>query len=206
MTYPTHSHFPHQRGVTLIESLVAIIIMALGILGILGMQMRTLNNTQTSLYRTQAIRLIEDLSERMATNPNALLNLSNYVSDWDDDVAADKNCSSVTCTNSEIAAYDLEQWKTAVQDNLPTGQANIFLAPGETVNANRRQLGVMIAWRENELAQDDDYKDPINAASGSGQNASCPADHSCHLQYITVIARCAPYFAGTNTQLFCPGS
>lgn len=67
----------YQQGITLLESLIAIIVIALGVLGILGMQMRTLNNTQNSLYRTQAIRLIDDLSERIAANPNALLNIEN---------------------------------------------------------------------------------------------------------------------------------
>lgn len=201
-----HYTVTNQHGFSLIESLVAIVIMALGILGILGMQMRTLNNTQTSLYRSQAIRLIEDFSERMSTAPNALLNLKNYASAWDADVVAGKNCSSAACNNSEIAAYDLAQWKTSVHDSLPAGQANIFLAPGETVDANRRQIGVMIAWRENEASQADNYKAPINAATDGGNNVSCPDEHTCHLQYITVTARCAPYFAGSSTQLFCPGS
>ena len=55
----------HQRGIALIESLVAIVITALGILGILGVQMRTLADTSTTVRRAQAIRLIEDLGERM---------------------------------------------------------------------------------------------------------------------------------------------
>ena len=58
-----------QRGITLIESLVAIVIMALGILGILGVQMRTLADTQTGVRRAQAVRLIEDLSERIQVSP-----------------------------------------------------------------------------------------------------------------------------------------
>jgi type IV pilus assembly protein PilV len=68
-----------QLGITLLESLIAIVVAALGILGILGVQMRTLTDTQTSM-RTQAIRLIEDLSERMKVNPNALLSIGDYTS------------------------------------------------------------------------------------------------------------------------------
>ena len=65
-----HAHL-RQRGFSLIESLVAVVVMALGILGILGVQMRTLADTQTGVRRAQAIRLIEDLSERIKLNPNA---------------------------------------------------------------------------------------------------------------------------------------
>ena len=64
--------FRRQRGVTLLESMIAIVLVALGVLGILGVQLRTLSDTQTAVRRAQAIRLIEDLSERMKANPAAL--------------------------------------------------------------------------------------------------------------------------------------
>lgn len=52
MTYlaPPHT-VTRQRGITLIESLVAIVVAALGILGIVGVQMRTLTDTRTSVSR-----------------------------------------------------------------------------------------------------------------------------------------------------------
>ena len=71
----TNTLHKRQRGITLIESMVALVIAALGILGILGVQMRTLSDTSTAVRRAQAIRLIEDLSERMRVNPNAMANL-----------------------------------------------------------------------------------------------------------------------------------
>ena len=77
-----HAVSRRQRGITLIESLVAIVVAALGILGIVGVQMRTLADTSTSLRRAQAIRLIEDLGERMRTNPSALANLNTYVANF----------------------------------------------------------------------------------------------------------------------------
>ena len=69
MTIMTTTMQKHQRGITLIESMVALVIAALGILGILGVQMRTLSDTSTTVRRAQAIRLIEDLGERMRANP-----------------------------------------------------------------------------------------------------------------------------------------
>lgn len=209
-----------QRGITLLESLVAIVVAALGILGILGVQMRTLTDTQSSVRRAQAIRLIEDLGERMKVNPNALGNLNTYASSWTatpPTAAAAKNCASATCSHGELAAYDLAEWRRTVERTLPLGNANIFLAPGEgdaanpNPNPNRRQLGVMIRWRENErdITDADDrakYIDAINTGTGGGAAATCPANRTCHLQYIPVAARCAPYFAGASVQYFCPGS
>lgn len=208
---PSRVH--RQQGVTLLESLIAILVSALGILGILGVQMRTLADTQTSVRRGQAIRLIEDLGERMRVNPNALISINSYISGYTPQAAnennATTNCQSSACTPSQQAEYDLQQWKAAVQQNLPAGQASIFLAPGETVNANRRQVGVMIAWRENERA--DTKTDAIDASqvrnsdgsfsAGTDDANACPDGFTCHLQYLPVAARCAPY--GSSGTSYC---
>jgi type IV pilus assembly protein PilV len=211
MTPLLHQH-PHQRGITLIESLVAIVIAALGILGILGVQMRTLTDTQTAVRRAQAIRLIEDLSERMKVSPNALLNIKDYESGYSEkgsDLTA-TTCDITACTPAQQAKYDLKQWKTTVQQTLPGGQASVFLAPGETADPNRRQLGVIIAWRENEregTKTDDIDASKVRASdgtftAGTDTTNACPADKTCHLQYIPVAARCAPYDDGSGTKLF----
>ncbi|QNP60901.1 type IV pilus modification protein PilV [Paenacidovorax monticola] len=216
-----HPAIRSQLGITLLESLVAIVVAALGILGILGVQMRTLADTQTSVRRAQAIRLIEDLGERMKVNPNALGNLNNYAIGWGTATGsppltpqASKQCDSATCSHAELAAYDLREWKRAVERTLPLGDARIFVAPGEGTAENRRQLGVMISWRENERDSSGAYNDRIdttkiiaadNSVSEAGDTVTCPADRTCHLQYIPVSARCAPYFKGAEVQYFCPG-
>lgn len=206
----------HQRGITLLESLVAIVVAALGILGILGVQIRTLTDTQTTVRRAQAIRLIEDLGERMKVNPNALADIDAYKSGFSEEPTPG-SCSS-GCNHSQLAAYDLAVWKQTVKNTLPLGQASVFLAPGEGTgaNPNRRQLGMMISWRENERDTSSAYKDDIDAtkvraadgslSAGTDAANACPADRTCHLQYLPVAARCAPYFANTAVQYFCPGS
>lgn len=222
-----------QRGITLLESLIAIVVAALGILGILGVQMRTLTDTQTSIRRAQAIRLIEDLSERMKVNPNALSGINTYVTGWTatpPTTAATKKCvGSTSCTQAELAEYDLKEWKRLVERSLPLGNAATFLALADGDSSsitNRRQLGVLIRWRENEredfasdatgTAVKKAYKDAINTGASIKSDGSistkdptsCPANFTCHLQYIPVSARCAPDFrAGNSAPLFfCPGT
>jgi len=203
-----------QHGISLIESLVAIVVMALGILGILGVQMRTLTDTSTTVRRAQAIRLIEDLSERLRVSPNALLSIKDYESGYDEKGSAmtASDCANTACTPAEQAKYDLKQWKTTVEQTLPGGLASIFLAPGETVDTNRRQLGVIIAWRENE--REGTKTDAIDAGkfratdgaftAGTDTANACPTDKTCHLQYLPVAARCAPYDNGSGTKaLYC---
>lgn len=205
----------HQRGIALIESLVAIVITALGILGILGVQMRTLSDTSTTVRRAQAIRLIEDLGERMKVNPNALADLNTYVTAF----SAEPTVGSCAtgCDHTQLAAYDMAVWKKAVKSTLPLGQASIFVPPAESaVPAGQgRQLGVMIAWRENEKDNSAAYKNDIDATKvrasdgslSAGSTITCPADHICHLQYIPVAGRCAPYAPGGNaSSYYCPGT
>ena len=192
----------------MLESLVAIVVMALGILGILGVQMRTLSDTQTGVRRAQAIRLIEDMGERMKANPSALANLSSYVSNF----AASPTVPSCAsgCTAANLATYDVAVWKRTVRESLPLGKASIFVAPGEA-DGNRRQLGVIVAWRENERdGMSTTDKAAINATltAGAGTDTAtnaCPADHTCHLQYIIAPSRCAPYSPGGVTTYYCPG-
>jgi type IV pilus assembly protein PilV len=204
----------HQRGITLLESMVAIVVMALGILGVLGVQLRTLADTQTSVRRAQAVRLIEDLSERIKVNPDGLNSMGNYVTAWNAAVpAAPVDCTSVACNSTNLAKYDLSLWLTNVRSTMPLGDASVFLVADETDASNRRQLGVMMSWRENEREHkkadgtvDTNYTAGIAPAGTGGANVNCPTDRICHLQYIQVISRCAPYTLGgaSSPQVFCP--
>ena len=80
----------------------------------------------------------------------------------------------------------------------------------------------MIAWRENErvstathtTAEVDAYKNDIDSTKffdgtewkEAGGATVCPPDHTCHLQYIPVAGRCAPYAPGGGTATYyCPG-
>lgn len=201
-----------QRGISLIESLIALVVAALGILGVVGVQMRTLTDTSTTVRRAQAIRLIEDFSERLKVNPNALTILSSYESGFSATVSepANKCTTDPGCTNAQQAAFDVATWKETVKNSLPAGEASIFIAPGETAESNRRQLGVMVAWRENE--REGTKTDDIDATKVRGKNntlysaagtaVSCPTNKTCHVQYITVSARCAPYDNGSTTFSF----
>lgn len=199
-----------QSGFALIEAMVAIVVMSLGILGVLGVQMRTLADTQTGVRRAQAIRLIEDLSERMKVNPNALGNISSYVVGWGAP-ATPPDCRTAACNAQNLALFDIRQWKQLVQNSLPAADVNIFQVADETILNNRRQLGVMIRWRENEradssnVAENAAYKG-IFAPDATGTGTTCAAGYSCHLQYIQLTSRCTIYLMGgpTAPQFYCP--
>lgn len=202
MTHKAHIALPPpQRGITLIESLVAIVVMALGILGILGVQMRTLTDTQAGVRRAQAIRLIEDLGERLQSNPDALNNLSKYT----EKPASSDDCASTACAPDRLATYDIKQWHTSVTNALPGSQAIVFIPQG-----GPRQLGVLIGWNENryDKSNSQGYTSltaplTVSGTNSTGVAVNCPADLICHLQYIQPTQRCTPWGLGSGT-LYCP--
>ncbi len=189
-----------RRGITLIESLVAIVVLALGVLTILGLQMRTLADAQTSLRRAQAVRLLEDLSERIRMGPRGLSELASYTSDWGAALDLSDNCAARACSSAELARYDKNLWLGMLRQSLPLGDAAVFLAPDETDAGNRRQLGVMISWRTGATASGQAALQPASTGAAA---ITCPPDRSCHLQYLQPGARCLPYAAGGARLAIC---
>ena len=70
---PASAALQRQRGLTLLESLAALVVLALGILGLLAAQTRMLVETRTTNSRATAIRQIVDLGERIKLNRAAAL-------------------------------------------------------------------------------------------------------------------------------------
>lgn len=214
--------YGHQQGITLLESMIAIVLVALGVLGILGMQLRTLADTQTSVRRAQAIRLIEDLSERVKANPSALVAgvMQGYETDWGDVEGAVPDCAAAACTPADMARADMAQWKATVASTLPLGDASVFAVAVPVAGAaenTRAQLAVMVSWRENEREREDDteeerqaYRTPFAtepvATGAPDASVSCPADRICHLQYLQPTLRCLPAAGGAagNPTVTCP--
>ena len=53
------------RGMTLIEILVAIVVLSIGLLGLAGLQLKGIQVNQGSTFRSQAAMLAEDIADRM---------------------------------------------------------------------------------------------------------------------------------------------
>ena len=176
-----------QRGSTLLESLVSMLVLTVGVLSLATVQLRTLAETQTSVRRSQAIRAIEDLAERIKANPDGFgqLRAGSYASGWDADIApADDGCSSHPCTPAELARSDVRSWKQHLAETLPLSSASVFTSTDGIVDAaDIRQLGVMVGWRANERAHFDDNSYTA-AFRVSAAGIECPEELICHLAYV----------------------
>lgn len=171
-----------QRGVSLIESLVALLVLALGVLGLAGLQTRTLTETRLTNARAAAVRMVEDLNERIQLNTEArLLPASPYITAWGP-VAAAPNCVTAACTAQQLAQYDISQWKASLNALLPGGDATVFQSP-----ADPSQFGVLVGWNDNQsVAAVDDaaaYSAPFVIDTGV-PGVGCQAGQICHLVHI----------------------
>ncbi len=99
-----------SKGFTLIEVLVAILIVAVGILGVAGMQVVSLQQNRNALLRDQALQLGNDILDRMRANA-----LTDYATvEFVDEPAASKNCNDESCDRNEMSEFDIAQWKCSL--------------------------------------------------------------------------------------------
>lgn len=130
-----------NRGVTLIEVLVAMVIMSIGMLGVAGLQLATAKFQQGSRVRGMLAPMLSDIASRIRTNPDeagdnaatgAQYTSSYVLSDtWSTQqsatLTATKYCENngVTCSTSERAYNDMIAWRQTVRAAVPQGAALI---------------------------------------------------------------------------------
>ena len=129
-----------QRGDTMIEVLVTIIIIAVGVLGAAALQVTTLKNLSSSHSASVAAIVAEDLSERMRANPAGAL-AGNY--DHNSAPTSVTDCVGSPCpAAADLAAYDLETWWAQVTAVLPSGTGQIAR------NAGTNTFVLTVRWDE----------------------------------------------------------
>ena len=112
------------RGFTLIEVLIALIIMSIGMLGIAGMYVRSMQAGRTSMFQHHAVTLAGDVADRIRANPRATAAYAGG--------GADNNCvdGNVDCTPAELAANDIFLRDQQALDSLPNGAVVITFDNG----------------------------------------------------------------------------
>ena len=107
-----------QKGMSLIEVMIAMIIMAIGILGVSGMQAISLAQNRSALYRGEATQLANDLMDRVRVNTGVP-----YSALIDADPTAATDCNVSTCSPTNMAAFDISQWKCSINSADAAGVA-----------------------------------------------------------------------------------
>lgn len=117
-----------NKGFTLIEVLIAMLVLAVGLLGLAGLQASSLSSNQSAYNRSQATQLAYDLADRVRANASAAA-LTRYIGAIP--TAGTTTCLNTTgCTPTQMAANDLFEWNSAVSSTLPSGAGSIAVAAG----------------------------------------------------------------------------
>ena len=119
-----------QRGFGLIESLVALIVVSVGMIGIAVLYGQGLSASRTALNRTQAVNLAADMADRIRANRRGGASYGG--------AGEDNGCDAADCTTAELAAHDVWEWAAQVEALLPSGVGTVTYAgttpPTYTIN------------------------------------------------------------------------
>lgn len=94
-------------GFSLIELLVAVLVMGIGVLGVTALQMVSLQNNRGALERGEAVQLAYDMMDRIRANPGG----GNYAIGLTAAPPAANDCVANNCSSAQIVAFDQASWK-----------------------------------------------------------------------------------------------
>ena len=132
---------PGQRGFGLIESLVALVVISVGMIGIAALYGQGLRASSTAFYRTHAVNLAADMADRIRVNRRGGADYGG--------AAVNNGCDpggGVNCTPAQMAAHDLSVWQAQVAALLPAGVGVVQFTgttpPTYTIQVTWTEVGV----------------------------------------------------------------
>lgn len=135
----------NQRGVTLIEVLITVIILSIGLLGMAGLQSRLQQSEMEAYQRSQALMLLNDMANRISTNRNAA---ASYVTATTGVGASLANCPTTTATQQQ---RDTGEWCEALKGagEISSGSKVGALIGGRgcVESLGNREYMVTVVWQ-----------------------------------------------------------
>lgn len=142
-----------QQGFSLLEVLVAMLILGIAVMGFAGLQVRALQSTGVAHVRSQAMTLATDLSERIRANRLALATYTT-AANWTDPLPPDAPSSwsstclltstaSNGCSDIQMAQFDIREVRYIAREVLPNGNVSVHTCDG---GSGQLVACVFVAW------------------------------------------------------------
>ena len=174
------------RGISLIEMMVAVLVLSIGLLGIAGLQAATSKYKINTWARSSSSALLSDLSERIRINPavagtsfasagvesaSAYSLIQTWAIQQADALTITKNCETTVCSATERATFDLLTWRQLLRLKMPQGAAHI------DGNSRNGFLVTMMWFDKENVDKDGILQSALTCAgneSGMAQQSCCP--------------------------------
>lgn len=151
----------YQRGLSLIECLIALILVSVALLGMSGLQLSTLNDSRDSRWRMEALSLTESMLERIRANPDAAEAFA---------MTAATSTSEISCTSSVLMMCESKKaWLEEMKRILPNPVASIAVDVMDDI----KRVRLAVHWRQ---------QLPANGQSLSACNVDMPSSNCVVLE------------------------
>jgi len=130
---------------TMVEVLVALVVMSIGMLGIAALYVESMRANRTALVRSQAISFVNDMADRIRANSRAA---AAYDIDTYAGVPALRGCvnGANNCTEAQLAEDDLARWIATVRAR--TGLPGVVINEVQYTAGNPDQYMIHVRWQE----------------------------------------------------------
>ncbi len=137
-----------ERGFSMVEVLVALVVLGVGMLGMASLYVVSLRASGSAISRMQAVNLASDIGDRIRANRNAGTAYAGTAADNGTGcIGADK-----TCAPAAMAAHDLFVWQQQIVATLP-GDPEGTIEVDTSTNPNT--YTITVSWLESGEAGDD---------------------------------------------------
>ena len=174
-----------QAGVGLIEVMVALLLLAVAVLGFSAMQMSAIKATDESLMRTRSLAIMRGGAETMRTNPSGIAAFKAAINGTSDTISVDsKSITKDSCLTSEntapTAAASCTISQLATRDGLllksyaGANDINIGMVPdGCPGTSGNQELQCFVAsWGDTTVELSDTESKACAKANGSYKNGA----------------------------------
>jgi len=153
-----------QNGITMVESLVALVVISVGMLGIAGLYLSSMQASRTAKLRSHAVELTSSIADRIRANRDAVASYSLAA----DGTPSTQNCDTARCTPQALAQDDLARWLADVRAALPGADA----VTGTVTVTDRAapesdNYVIAVSWREANSDIDFAYSVSLNIANAT---------------------------------------
>lgn len=157
-----------QRGFGMLEALISMVVIMIGVLGMVGMQMLAINNTENARYQSIAAMQASSMTAQMLANiafwgaaPATVRvqgltvtsinygNTNNRAKNKIKNKGGDNTyCNTNVCTATEMAYFDVESWGIEMASALPSGEGSISC----DTNVPPTVCTLKMTWMEKNIA------------------------------------------------------